>query len=298
VAGDPGLAEEVARVAPEARVLDADGLGYDEAKMLAAREARGRFVAYLDGDCIAEPGWLDAVLGPLRSGEALASGGFTRYEGGFVAGVQTLLDFGFLHPLASRPLECYAANNCAFDRATLLAEPMPGGPLRCRCFHHAQRLKRRGSAMLLAPPARVRHEPQPLLRERSRQGYDVVAACWADPALPEAALLRLGRAATPLFYALVVALDIRRLFPGGRAVGIRAWQWPAALLLFPLLRLVDAAGMWRALREGPRPGGWGGYFDVRAARTAGVASGARLISSSASRTAADEKSRAVSGAAR
>src|SRR5262245_10283941 len=123
VSGDPTVPGEVSEIAPSGRLLDAGGLGYDEAKMLAAREARGRFVVYLDGDCLPEAGWLDALLGPLRRSEAIACGGFTRYEGGFLARIQSLLDFGFLHPLASRPLECYAANNCAFERAALLAEP-------------------------------------------------------------------------------------------------------------------------------------------------------------------------------
>lgn len=289
VTGDPAVAGEVSRLAPRARVLDASGLGYDEAKMLAAREARGRFVLYLDGDCLPEEGWLGALLGPLGRGEAAACGGFTRYEGGFFAGVRSLLDFGFLHPLRPRPLECYAANNCAFDREALLVEPMPSGPLRCRCFHHAQRLKRRGSPMRLVPEASVRHEAQPLVRERSRQGYDLVAACRADPALPEASLLRFGRLATPLYYAMAVVLDMRRLVQGGRAVGLARWQWPAALLLFPVLRLFDAAGIWRALREGPRPGGWGGYFDIRAASASAATIGAEQRPSLQTNAAADSR---------
>ena len=56
VTGRPQVAGEVAETAPRARVFDATGLGYDEAKMLAAREARGRFVLYLDGDCLPEEG--------------------------------------------------------------------------------------------------------------------------------------------------------------------------------------------------------------------------------------------------
>ena len=143
--------------------------------------------------------------------------------------------------------------------------------------------------MRLVPEARVRHEAQPLLRERSRQGYDIVAACWADPTLPEAVFLRFGRLATPLFYALAVAFDVRRLVQGGRAVGLALWQWPAALLLFPLLRLVDATGIWRALREGPRPGGWGGYFDIRAASASAVAIGAEQRPSRQTKPAAESR---------
>ena len=44
------------------RMVDAVGLGYDDAKMLAAREARGDYLLYLDGDCLPLPGWKEAFL--------------------------------------------------------------------------------------------------------------------------------------------------------------------------------------------------------------------------------------------
>lgn len=58
-------------------MVDAVGLGYDDAKMMAAREARGGYLLYLDGDCLPQPGWKEAFLGKLRAG-ATAVGGYTR----------------------------------------------------------------------------------------------------------------------------------------------------------------------------------------------------------------------------
>src|SRR5207253_1661749 len=79
----------------------------------------------------------------------------------------------------------------------ILDVPLPDGPMRCRCFAHAQKLLRRGTPVRMVPTARVRHERQPFLRERIRQGSDVVAACWVDPELRQVRWLRLGPLAAP-----------------------------------------------------------------------------------------------------
>src|SRR5947199_930062 len=47
---DPALAQLLEREFPSARRVDAAGLGYDEAKLLAAEQARGTYVLYLSGD--------------------------------------------------------------------------------------------------------------------------------------------------------------------------------------------------------------------------------------------------------
>ncbi len=153
------------------------GLDYDGAKQKAAASARGVYVLFLDGDCLPAPGWLDHHLSPLRRGEAQATGGFTRYDGGYMAAVATVLDFGFLLPRGRRVLGCYASNNCGFKRDLLADVPIPAGPMRCRCFAHAQTLLRHGTPVTMVPEAAVRHEVQPFFRERYRQGYDAVAAC-------------------------------------------------------------------------------------------------------------------------
>ena len=244
--GDPELPVLLEREFPELRRVDATGLDYDEAKMKAAREARATYVVYLDGDCVPEPGWLDAHVQALAGGAA-ATGGFTRYDGGFLGAVFSVLDFGFLLPAADRVLGCYAFNNTGFRRDIILDVPLPDGPMRCRCFAHAQKLLRRGTPVRMVPTARVRHERQPFLRERIRQGSDAVAACWVDPELREVRWLRLGPLAAPLFYTRSVVYDWRRLLRGRRDLELTAAQTALALPLFPLLRLVDLVGTMRAL---------------------------------------------------
>lgn len=252
----------VADAAPGARILDAVGLSYDQAKMLAASEAAGEALVYLDADCEPVGRWPGALLDALAAApEAPGVGGFTRYAGDSVlAAVMSVMDFGFLYPVRSRPLACYAFNNAAFHRDALVECPLSAGTLRCGCFAHAQRLLRRGAPMILAPEAKAIHDLPPIVRERTRQGHDTIAACWDNPALPEAGLLRLGVLSVPLFYGMRVALDWRRLLQGFRSLGLSPAGLAVALTAVPLLRLLDLGGMVHAFAvgRGARPwGGWG-----------------------------------------
>jgi glycosyltransferase involved in cell wall biosynthesis len=254
--GDADLLELLERRFPDVRRIPTQGLGYDRAKMRAATEAEGRFVIFLDGDCVPVPDWLDRHLGALRNG-AHASSGLTRYEGGFMAALEGVLDFGFLLPEKPHALPCYASNNTGFRRELLLEAPVPDGPMRCNCYAHAQLLLKRGTPVRMTPGARVTHERQAFFPERYRRGFDLVAACWSNPTLPERRLLRLGVLATPFFYFREVVNDFRRLRAGHRDLGIRRWQLPLAVALLPLLRLADLPGIVRALSPGGRTSGVG-----------------------------------------
>lgn len=245
---DAQIAQRVNNEFPDLELLDVAGLGYDEMKMRAARDANTEFVAFLDGDCVPEsPEWLSIHLERLRAGAVAASGGHTVYDGGFVAKVLTILDFGFLLPTARRPLGCYASNNVLFRREVLLNTPLPSGPMRCRCYPHAQALSRIGTPVQMTPEARVRHELPPFFRERFRQGYDAVAACTVDPMLSEARMTRWGIFSALPFYLRNLCYDWKRLWSGRRAIELTVGQTIVAGAMFPLLRLVDLAGMVRAL---------------------------------------------------
>jgi hypothetical protein len=251
----------VAAAAPRARILDAVGLSYDQAKMLAAAEAAGEAIVYLDSDCEPVGRWPGPLLDALAAApEAAGVGGFTRYRGdGVVAAVMSVMDFGFLLPLHRRPLACYAFNNAAFHRDALVQCPVPEGRLRCGCFAHAQRLLRQGTPMLLAPKAIAIHDLPPIVRERTRQGHDTIAACWENSALPEARFLWLGVFSLPLFWAMRVTLDWRRLLQGSRDLGLSLPGLGVALVTVPLLRLLDAGGMLHAFAVGRGAPAWGGW---------------------------------------
>jgi len=261
VCGGPEVARLVMEAAPEARLLNAVGMCYDEAKMLAAAEARGESLVYLDSDCEPLGRWPDELLDAMRSQPAAPGvGGFTRYRGGGVlAAVMSVMDFGFLLPRCERPLACYAFNNAAFRRRALVACPIKGDGLRCGCFAHAQRLLRQGTPLMLAPDAVAIHDLPPIVRERSRQGHDTIAACWANPALPEARWLRWGMLSVPVFMAFRIILDWRRLLVGFRDLDLGIPGLIAAVPLVPVLRLIDGIGMAHAFWVGRRGVPWGGW---------------------------------------
>lgn len=260
VCGSPELKRMLAEEFPQVQCIVATGLGYDSAKVMAAQAASGRYLLFLDGDCIPGTGWHYRLLEVLRSGRAVACGGYSRYEGGFLAAMMSVMDFGFFYPRVTRELKCYASNNCGFLRETLEEVPMSEVDIRCSCYYHAQRLLRRGTPVQLVPEAQVLHEMQPIVRERSRQGYDVIAACWVDPEVPEARWLRWGILSLPLFYAVSVLFDWKRICIGRKDLELAPWQVVLSLPLFPIFRLLDAAGMVRAFTRGPTKGGWGGWF--------------------------------------
>lgn len=112
--------------------------------------------------------------------------------------------------------------------------------------------------MMLAPRALVFHELPPIVRERTRQGYDTIGACWVNPRLPESRWLWLGVLSVPLFYALRVLLDWKRLAVGFRDLGLSMRGLCLAVALAPVLRLLDVYGMIRAFVVGREAPAWGG----------------------------------------
>jgi glycosyltransferase involved in cell wall biosynthesis len=258
--GLPELEDLLNRAFPQVKRISAHGLGYDRGKMLAATLASGKYLLYLDGDCLPQPGWHAAMMECMRSGQAVACGGYTRYEGGFMAAVGSVMDFGFLYPRISRPLDCYASNNCGFLREWLNQNPMPEVDMRCSCYAHTQQCFRDGFPVMMVPEAFVLHERQPQIRERTRQGYDAIAACWVDPKISANRFLRFGILAAPIFYAMNVMLDWRRVWIARVDLDLTFLQALGSMLLFPFLRLLDLAGMLRAIMAGSTRGGWGGWL--------------------------------------
>ena len=243
----PGELSELLRNYPEVRQINVTGRSYDQMKLATAREVRGEYLLFLDGDCLPQPGWLEAHCAALMTGEAVATGGFTRYTGGHLAAICTLLDFGFMFPVKRRTIGCYASNNCGFLRAAYLEVPIEQSEMRSNAYAHTQALLRASKPVLLIPEARVRHACTPFFSERFRQGFDLVAACRMNPALGESAFLPLGVFAAPLFYGQAVLRDLKRLAAGYRDLDLPVWFVPVAALLLPVFRLVDFCGIVKAL---------------------------------------------------
>jgi len=127
--------------------------------------------------------------------------------------------------------------------------------MRCRCYAHSQELARQSFPVRLVADAAVRHEPPPFFRERIRQGYDMIAACWVDPQLPEAQWLRLGVRSAIKYYRRRVALDCQAL-RYREEIELGAVGAAVAYPLLALARLLDAIGIVGALAFGPPVRRW------------------------------------------
>ncbi len=178
--------QAVTELDSDIRYLSLPGLTYDQQKNRAAEASSTEFIAYLDGDCRPDSrDWLDRILIPFSNPYVEAVGGQTLYDDLSPTGqAMTILDFGYLFEPAGVILGCYASNNVAFRRSSLLACPAPEDEtLRCNCYAHAQKLWQERRPLVMEPSALVWHELPDVDAERYRRGYDLVGACWVNPRL-------------------------------------------------------------------------------------------------------------------
>jgi mycofactocin system glycosyltransferase len=155
--------------------------GAAAARNAGARAARTDVLAYLDSDCLAEPGWLEALLPELADPEVAAVGGrvaaaaqgtwLERYEA-----VRSPLDLGVSRTEArpGRPVPFLVTSNLVIRRADLLAaggfdERLRWGEDVDLCW----RLHRAGRRLVYQPAGLVRHRHRgrPADFARTRANY-------------------------------------------------------------------------------------------------------------------------------
>ena len=159
------------------------------ARNAGARAARGDVLAFVDSDCLADPGWLEALLPELADPEVAAVGGrilaaserswLERYEA-----VRSPLDLGDARAAAGpgRPVPYLVTANLVVRRADF--ERTGGFEERLRWGEDVElcwRLHRAGRRLVYQPAGRVRH--------RHRDGVRAFASTRASYARSEAALL-------------------------------------------------------------------------------------------------------------
>lgn len=203
--------------------LPADASYYDH-KNAGFDASRGDIVAFIDGDCEPQPGWLAALSVPIERGAARVVAGATSYPGELAA-LANQLDFPYF---AHRPgtVRNFFANNVAFARDVFAAYRYP----RIAPMFHGQcqvlglQLLAAGIAIHFAPDARVVH------------AWPDTVADWL-----EVRLLRGADTASLLPYV------VAHYAPSASPLVARLGRVPALAVI--ALRALD--GAWTALRSGP-----------------------------------------------
>ena len=215
------------RSVPEGRYYDLKNEGI--------RIAQGDIVVFLDSDTVPEPGWLNALLAPFADPDLVGVNGFTwlSYDD-FLSRVFALHWFfplqGGDHGKAEK--RALNANNCAFRREWIVANPFPYNPgfkVSCSVLWHRILAENIPVARV---DARVRHRPP-----RGLDFFVWRALVSGRDQDRRYALLKSPRRSKRFAHAFSRLLSqtwraLRRTVRHHGDVGIPAWQAPAAFLLW------------------------------------------------------------------
>ncbi len=152
-----------------------DDVDYYEVKNLAAREATGDLLLFLDSDTIPDAGWLPAILAPFADPRVeLASGHTYIAPRGAVARTFALSWFFPLRATTDETREGtdFFANNVAFRKSLFERYPFPQqfGTFRGACRNLAELLDREAVVGCRTSAAQVMHPPPNGLRHFVTRG--------------------------------------------------------------------------------------------------------------------------------
>jgi glycosyltransferase involved in cell wall biosynthesis len=214
------------------RVLRKPNGGPASARNAGLRNSTAEVIAFIDADCVADPDWLEQVVGALASGAAGAGGPLRNIAPpGWVTGYLDACQF-FRQRARDGVVDYLLTANVAFRREALAAvggfAEQPG--VWAEDADLSFRLKQQGYALLLAPGGSVTHFGSPgsvrgLCRELYRYGFGaaVLSRGWRNGRTPASEFIRHGGAAT---LAPMLAWRLRRRVGLARALSF----WPLITL--------------------------------------------------------------------
>ena len=252
----PEIPPDLKRILPSLRVIAAPAASAAELKNAGIRAASAELVALIDGDCVADPGWLSRFVGLMRERPDIAViSGRTHYgTRRFLDRVMALVDRSYLDQGRTAPTRHIAINNAGFRRAVLLAHPcaVEAGPHMSML--QADEMARAGHRFLFDPRLAVRHEYEGWTTEREirlSMGYGVIKARLQNRRLPYAWLARFGYFSIPLFTLLRTLHTCWNCFRRRRFYDVAWHEMPAAFALAAAACLMEIPGMVRAVRGLP-----------------------------------------------
>lgn len=243
-------AEELHRRWPEVKLVSSLRSGYFVAKTAGAAAANGKFVAFVDSDCVPDQDWLENILAPFTPAVS-AVGGRTRYASDSpLARALSVPDFGYILAERDGSGSGFNFSNVAFRRDVFLSHPLDlrlhrdGG---CYLLYH--QLIAEGARVLNEPRAIVHHGFDPglrgMIRKHYQRGYAGVLAYRLDDrqVLRGTGLYRrLGAISLfPITFRRTLR-DWMRIFRHRRQIGISRQKLPFFCCLAVTTRTIELAG--------------------------------------------------------
>ncbi len=250
----PQIPPDLKNILPALRVIVAPAASADELKNEGVRAASAELVAMIDGDCVADPGWLRHLVNLLRQHpEVSAVSGRTHYgRRRFFDRVMALIGRSYLDMGRTAPTRHLAPNNSGFRRSVLLSHPCPSGAHMSNL--HAVAITRDGGRLLFDPGLCVQHSYDGWSTEkeiRRSMGYGVIKARLLDRRLPYAWMAHLGYFSIPLFLLTRTLHSWWNCFCGARRYGVAWYELPVAFGLAAAACALEIPGMVRAIRGEP-----------------------------------------------
>jgi len=244
---------------PEVRLVVQPNRGAELARNAGVEAAGGEIIAFIDSDCVAAPGWLEALTSRLKGRSTLVVGGRILHRGGFWQRLTGIADFG--EYLGDTPREVATLPTCNMGLHRALFDTQRFDPrLRPNADTlFAEGLRRKGAVLLYDPAVEVLHDPTAgpgdFFARARRYGRSFVMARKLDPELRWSGFVRAGLpgvAAATLGRAL---LDWSRLLGHRREAGFSWLEVAPAMALLAFRRLVSLPAALRAVTATPPPVG-------------------------------------------
>jgi cellulose synthase/poly-beta-1,6-N-acetylglucosamine synthase-like glycosyltransferase len=180
---------------PRVRVVEQTGKGVSNARNCGIREARGKFIAFTDDDCVVSSQWLGSLVGAFEDPEVGGSGSIREaynphspiaslWDASYIIAGSLVQKYGYL-----RDHDTYLCTSSAAYRAEVVRglagfdESLPSG----EDYDLSARVKRSGFRLALVPEARVWTASSPRRRISlavSREFSNVLTAIWMWRSFP------------------------------------------------------------------------------------------------------------------